>query len=270
MVALRQQLTFRHIRNKHDFFSSRAIRQVEHRSRVVGLGFDSGKVQRWEPSHEMATTLFIFGGLPGTGKTTLALELARRVSGIYLRIDSIEQAIRDSGGSGGTQNGVRSGSPARASRVRWMNRVISRNTNFVGHLFRTPSHQEHMPRPTLLVAEPEPREALSIRKLVLETAKFNVLTAHSTREALDIFQMFPNISAAVLVGENFVDCSTVADHIKGTVDHKVPVLFLTPRIGATCDNADYNIDSHQPEKLLETVRSILGDPRAIDTPPPNN
>jgi|SRR5579872_950086 len=57
-----------------------------------------------------------------------------------------------------------------------------------------------VPRPTLLVAEPEPLQALSVRKLVLETGKFNVLTAHSTRESIDIFHMFPNISGAVLGG----------------------------------------------------------------------
>jgi predicted kinase len=40
--------------------------------------------------------LIIFGGLPGTGKTTIARELARRLSATYLRIDTIEQALRDS------------------------------------------------------------------------------------------------------------------------------------------------------------------------------
>jgi predicted kinase len=42
-------------------------------------------------------TLIIFGGLPGVGKTALAWELARQLGAVYLRIDSIEQAIRDSG-----------------------------------------------------------------------------------------------------------------------------------------------------------------------------
>jgi predicted kinase len=41
--------------------------------------------------------LIIFGGLPGTGKSMIASELARQLDAVYLRIDSIEQAIRDSG-----------------------------------------------------------------------------------------------------------------------------------------------------------------------------
>jgi predicted kinase len=36
-------------------------------------------------------------GLPGVGKTTIARELATALSAVYLRIDSIEQALRASG-----------------------------------------------------------------------------------------------------------------------------------------------------------------------------
>jgi predicted kinase len=39
--------------------------------------------------------LIIFGGLPATGKTTIARELARQLGAVYLRINTIEQAMRD-------------------------------------------------------------------------------------------------------------------------------------------------------------------------------
>lgn len=40
-------------------------------------------------------TLIIFSGLPGSGKSTLAGRLATHLKAIYLRIDTVEQALRD-------------------------------------------------------------------------------------------------------------------------------------------------------------------------------
>ncbi|MCP3922053.1 MAG: AAA family ATPase [Desulfobacterales bacterium] len=39
--------------------------------------------------------LYIFSGLPGTGKTTLSQLLAKNLKAVHLRIDTVEQAIRD-------------------------------------------------------------------------------------------------------------------------------------------------------------------------------
>ncbi|SAL37363.1 hypothetical protein AWB71_01910 [Caballeronia peredens] len=39
----------------------------------------------------------VFSGLPGAGKSSIAVQLAARLNAVYLRIDSIEQGIRDAG-----------------------------------------------------------------------------------------------------------------------------------------------------------------------------
>ena len=45
--------------------------------------------------------LVVLGGLPGTGKTTIARQLAAQLRATYLRVDMIEQALRSSLGLGG-------------------------------------------------------------------------------------------------------------------------------------------------------------------------
>ena len=41
--------------------------------------------------------LIVFSGLPGTGKSSVARGLAKQMGAVWLRVDSAEQAIRESG-----------------------------------------------------------------------------------------------------------------------------------------------------------------------------
>lgn len=38
--------------------------------------------------------LIIFNGLPGSGKSTVAKLLSQKINAVYLRVDTVEQAIR--------------------------------------------------------------------------------------------------------------------------------------------------------------------------------
>ena len=49
------------------------------------------------PADTSPPVLIIFGGLPATGKTTIARDLARQLGATYLRIDTIEQVLRECG-----------------------------------------------------------------------------------------------------------------------------------------------------------------------------
>jgi Mrp family chromosome partitioning ATPase len=49
------------------------------------------------PSFATKAVLVVLGGLPGTGKTTIARQLAAKLQALHLRIDTIEHALRTSG-----------------------------------------------------------------------------------------------------------------------------------------------------------------------------
>jgi CheY-like chemotaxis protein len=109
------------------------------------------------------------------------------------------------------------------------------------------------------MVEPEPNEALSVRKLVVETAKFNVTTAYSTAEARELLQRFPRLDAIVMIAE-MPGCADVVKAAK-SINRAIPVILLSANLTTQCANADHHISSHEPEALVSLLRSVFGDPR---------
>ena len=118
---------------------------------------------------------------------------------------------------------------------------------------------EHMTRPTILIAEPEPKEALSVRKLVVETAKFNVLTAHSGKETVESLRLFPNVNAVVLLAE-LGNCEGIVKDLK-SIKSSLPVIVLSANQNYRCHDAEHHLSSHEPGELVDVLRSLFGDPR---------
>jgi CheY-like chemotaxis protein len=113
-----------------------------------------------------------------------------------------------------------------------------------------------MIRPCFLVIDREFPGSISTRKLVIETAKFNVLTAYSGKEAVEVFTRFPAVSGVVLDGGlDDITCDEVAEKIK-LLQPMVPIIVITTPGFKGCPAADYQLESFEPVKLLEILRSL--------------
>jgi len=112
-----------------------------------------------------------------------------------------------------------------------------------------------------LIVEPEPNEALSVRKLVVETAKFNVTTAYSTAEGRELLQRFPRMDCVVIVAE-MPGCEEVVKAAK-SMNARMPIILLSANRTSGCDRAEHHISSHEPEELVDLLRSLFGDPRKV-------
>jgi hypothetical protein len=77
-----------------------------------------------------------------------------------------------------------------------------------------------------------------------------------------LFNRFPKLDLVILVDSKRIDCEAVGQRVKSK--SKIPIVALSPLIGKNCRSADHNLSSHEPEALLELIRSLLGDPRRQD------
>lgn len=113
-----------------------------------------------------------------------------------------------------------------------------------------------MSRPCFLVVDREYPGSISTRKLVIETAKLNVITAYSAVEALELLKRFPAVDGAVL--DLGVNDMAVEELIAGMKEQQpgLPVVAIQAPGSGGCPEADYELDSFQPSKLLEILQRL--------------
>jgi DNA-binding NtrC family response regulator len=113
-----------------------------------------------------------------------------------------------------------------------------------------------MTRPCFLVVDREYSGSISTRKLVIETAKLNVITAYSAREAVEVLTRFPAVNGIVLdAGIGGMDCCVLIDKMKEISPKAVVILISLPG-DKTCDLADYQLESFDPTRLLELLQKL--------------
>lgn len=97
--------------------------------------------------------------------------------------------------------------------------------------------------------EAEQPEGLSSRKLVVETAKHNVLTAYCADDGLDLLQRFPRVDALFVHGSLLANSPDILSTLKQRAPG-VPIILASPFGNMHSSLADFVIDSHRPQDLL--------------------
>lgn len=120
-----------------------------------------------------------------------------------------------------------------------------------------------MVRPCFLVIDHEHASSISTRKLVIETAKMNVLTAYSPIEAIETLRKFPSMAGAVLdVVQTDMPCAELAAALK-EIQPGIPVIAISGPSRELCEGADYHLPSFEPAPLLELLRSLVPEATAV-------
>ena len=113
-----------------------------------------------------------------------------------------------------------------------------------------------MIRPCYLVIDRETSSGISTRKLIIETAKFNVITAYSSKEAIETLRKFPALDGVVTdAGMEDMPCGDLVKALKNLQPKITVIVVCTPRHSA-CEHADHVLESFDPRRLLALLEKL--------------
>jgi CheY-like chemotaxis protein len=113
-----------------------------------------------------------------------------------------------------------------------------------------------MQRPCFLVVDRETSTGISTRKLILETAKLNVITAYSSQEAIETLRRYPALDGVVTdAGMTDMSCDTLLGQLKA-LRSDIPIVVIRTPAGTSCDLATHTLDTFDPAKLLALLQTL--------------
>lgn len=113
-----------------------------------------------------------------------------------------------------------------------------------------------MIRPCFLVVDREYASSISTRKLVIETAKLNVITAYSSVEAIETLRRFPRVDGVVMDASlPDMPCVELVRALK-EIQPKIVIIAISGPELAHCEGADHHLDTFEPVRLLELLKQL--------------
>jgi CheY-like chemotaxis protein len=113
-----------------------------------------------------------------------------------------------------------------------------------------------MVRPCYLVVDREVSGNISTRKLVIETAKLNVITAYDPDEAIATLRRFPGVDGVVFnAAIAGISTEKFIDKLREIVPD-IPVIVTFASTARRDRHNEYYIDSMDPKALLDCLQSL--------------
>lgn len=113
-----------------------------------------------------------------------------------------------------------------------------------------------MVRPCFIVVDPEHSGSISTRKLVIESAKLNVITAYSGAEAIETLKRYPAVDGVVCNREvRDIPLHKLIAALK-ECNRNVPVIMVGPGIDEH-PQPDHTVESFDPRRLLDVLQGLM-------------
>lgn len=113
-----------------------------------------------------------------------------------------------------------------------------------------------MIRPCYLVLDREVQGNISTRKLVIETAKLNVITAYSPEEAIATLDRYPRIDGVVFNAEiPGMSAEELLRRLRAVVPN-IPIIITSAHSPRRDEPNVYYIDRLDPKALLDCLQGL--------------
>jgi CheY-like chemotaxis protein len=98
--------------------------------------------------------------------------------------------------------------------------------------------------------------SISARKLVIETAMLNVITAYSAEEGIEMLGRFPAVDGVVIDTEvRGLTCQQLVERLRA-VRPGIPIITVSPSGHDPCGGEEFHVSSYDPQDLLEQLQVL--------------
>lgn len=114
-----------------------------------------------------------------------------------------------------------------------------------------------MPRPCFVILDSDFPGSISARKLVIESAKLNVITAYGQQEAIETLNRFPGVDGVVINAqmEGKLSCREVIRELR-KVRSGIPIVTVSSSGTDPCDGEEFHVSSFDPRQLLAALEKL--------------